>query len=188
MKFNLYIDCDGVIFDTINYAFQNMKKLGINTLNEESVFNYFKNANWSNLINESGQINDSCQKILLLKAYEIFKDIFIATHHCSYEESIIKNAKFATVLPNITIFNIPKKIPKHFALKSDHSILVDDSLTKVKTWIESGGYGVLFDQNINGLIYPDNEKKYYITNDLLSLIAINDDIKSKTKIYQYKKR
>ena len=59
MKFNLYIDCDGVIFDTINYAFQNMKKLGINTLNEESVFNYFKNANWANLLNESGQINDS---------------------------------------------------------------------------------------------------------------------------------
>ena len=34
---SLYIDCDGVILDTITVAFNDMKKLGIDTTNQEAI-------------------------------------------------------------------------------------------------------------------------------------------------------
>lgn len=48
MKRNLYIDCDGVIFDTIVIAFNDMKLLGIDTKDELMVTRYFQNIDWIN--------------------------------------------------------------------------------------------------------------------------------------------
>ena len=47
MKRDLYIDCDGVIFDTIVVAFSDMELMGIDTTNQETINKlydtYYKN-------------------------------------------------------------------------------------------------------------------------------------------------
>ncbi len=176
MKRDLYIDCDGVIYNTIDYAFQNMKTLGIDVTNQDAITNYFKNCNWVQLIRNGGQINNSCQKIVNLKRSNLFRNVAVATHHCSFIESQIKNTEFEKELENIQIFNIPKKIPKHFALNARGHILVDDALEKIIGWINDGGYGVLFNQSAEGLSFPSYHQPYFITNDLSDLIVINNFI------------
>ena len=176
MKRNLYIDCDGVIFDTIIVAFSDMELLGIDTKDDLMITKYFQNIDWINLINRSGQINDSCKKIIELANSNIFNNVAVATHHCSYNEGKMKKIKFNELLPNIQVFNIPKKIEKHFALKANKNILVDDSLKKINGWINAEGYGVLFKKDVDTLIYPTNDAPYFITNDLSDLKIINDYI------------
>lgn len=62
MKRNLYIDFDGVIFDTITFAFLEMEKLKIDIKDNEMVTDYFKKVNWYYLIEMGGIINDSLKK------------------------------------------------------------------------------------------------------------------------------
>ncbi len=173
MKRDLYIDCDGVIFDTIVVAFSDMELMGIDTTNQEAITNYFRNVNWEDLIKRSGEINDSCMKILKLKASNVFNLVAVATHHCSYLEGKVKKDEFNELLPNIQVFNIPKSIEKHYAVKANNNILVDDSKEKIIGWVNAGGIGVLFDKNNSNLIFPTNDKPYFITNDLKHLILIN---------------
>ncbi len=187
MKRNLYIDCDGVIFDTIVIAFSDMELLGIDTKDDLMVTKYFQNIDWINLINRSGQINDSCKKIIELANSNIFNNVAVATHHCSYMEGEMKKVKFNEVLPNIQVFNIPKKIEKHFALKANKNILVDDSLKKITGWVKAGGIGVLFNKDVDTLIYP-NDTPYFITNDLSDLVLINDYINEIEKSIKIKVR
>ena len=174
MKRDLYIDCDGVIFDTITNAFIEMEMLGIDTSDELAITNYFQNVNWHELIQKSGQINDSIRKILLLKESNLFNNVAIATHHCSYLEGQVKSMEFQELMPSVQVFNIPKKIPKHYAVNSHGNILVDDSRKKIIDWINDGGYGVLFKQDINSLTYPTVTKPYFTINDLMDLVLINE--------------
>lgn len=174
MKRDLYIDCDGVIFDTMTNAFIEMEMLGIDTSDELAVTKYFQNVNWHELIQKSGQINDSIRKILLLKESNLFNNVAIATHHCSYLEGQTKSMKFQELMPSVQVINIPKKIPKHYAVNSHGNILVDDSRKKIVDWINDGGYGVLFKQDIDSLTYPTVTNPYFIINDLMDLVLINE--------------
>ncbi len=182
MKRDLYIDCDGVIFDTMVIAFSDMELMGIDTTNQEAITNYFRSINWEDLIKRSGEINNSCMKILKLKASNVFNLVAIATHHCSYLEGKVKKDKFNKLLPNVQVFNIPRNIEKHHAVKAKDNILVDDSRKKIIGWINAGGYGVLFDKNTSNLEFPTNEKPYFITNDLNSLVFINNYINEYKKL------
>ena len=51
---NLYIDFDGVLFDTVTYAFLEMKKLGVDISNDDAITDYFVKVDWLNLINKGG--------------------------------------------------------------------------------------------------------------------------------------
>ena len=52
----LYLDCDGVILDTINYTYQIIKERGIS---EDKIDDFYKNLSWETLIEEAGEINKS---------------------------------------------------------------------------------------------------------------------------------
>ena len=56
----LYLDCDGVILDTINYTYQIIKERGIS---EDKIDDFYKNLSWETLIEEAGEINNSIEKI-----------------------------------------------------------------------------------------------------------------------------
>lgn len=89
------------------------------------------------------------------------------------------------MLPNIQVFNIPRKIEKHFALKANKNILVDDSVSKINGWVQAGGIGVLFDKDVDTLIYP-NDTPYFITNNLSDLVLINNYINELEKSIKIK--
>ena len=178
---NLYIDCDGVIFDTVKLAFAEMKKLNVDISNDDAITDYFKKVDWSYLINKSGPINNSIEKIKELIESQEFESVQVATHRCSFPEGAIKEKEFKLLIPNLKIVTIPKKIEKHHALNARENILIDDAKSKVINWINDGGIGILFSQKVDHLIYPNEfDNPYYITNDLLDALVINNLLKEKT--------
>ena len=178
----LYIDCDGVIFNTIKPAFKEMKEIGIDLSNDDAITDYFRICDWAKLIRLGGPINDSIEKIKELDNSNEFDKVYVATHRCSHVEGVVKSEIFKDLIPNITIFTIPRKIPKHFALKAENNILIDDAKSKIIEWINDGGIGILFTENVDRLIYPGelNNPNYYITNDLLDALVVNQLHKEKT--------
>lgn len=183
---DLYIDCDGVILDTMTAAFKEMKELGIDLSNDDNITKYFIEVDWNNLIEIGGEINNSLEKINIIKDSNIFKLVCILTHRCSYQEGVVKTNNFKKNIPNIQVITVPKKIKKHFAVNARGNYLIDDSKSKVLSWIKDGGIGVLFNQNIDHLIFPyelSNDQPYFITNDLLDILEINKLI-DEIKIYK----
>ena len=57
----LYLDCDGVILDTINMSYKMIKEKGITK--REEIDHFYKNLSWQQLIIEAGEINNSITKI-----------------------------------------------------------------------------------------------------------------------------
>ena len=178
---DLYIDCDGVIFNTIKPAFKEMKEIGVDLKDQDAITEYFKYCDWNKLINIGGQINNSIDKIKILVDSNVFNTVNVATHRCSYIEGVVKTDVFKELIPNVKIITIPKKLGKHFALPANNHILIDDAKGKVIDWIHHGGIGILFSENVDRLIYPNEfDNDYFITNDLLDVFKVNDYYKEKT--------
>jgi len=176
MKRDLYIDCDGVIFDTIKYAFNEMRRLGVDLSNDELITKYFKEVDWNNLITKSGTINDSINKINLLKESDVFDLVCVLTHRCSWNEGIVKDQKFDNLTPNVKVITIPRQIAKHYAVNARGHFLIDDDVRKVTGWVQDGGIGILFSQSAESLIEPytlGSDQTYFITNNLLDLLKEN---------------
>lgn len=163
----LYLDCDGVILDTINYTYQMINERGIP---EEDVDNFFKNLSWENLIEEAGEINNSIVKIKELTKYF---DVEILTHVNSEEEIRAKFRYFTKVLPEVKLNVVPKVIKKGDIVNPNGAILVDDFIPNLEYWEEVGGIPVKFSDT-------DKECKYTKISDLLELLEI--DFTNKLKI------
>ena len=103
----LYLDCDGVILDTINMSYKMLKEKGIER--EEEKKDFYRNLSWEELIIEAGEINNSIEKIKeLTKVY----DVEILTHVISEGEIIAKENYFKEVLPEVKVIAVPKEIKK----------------------------------------------------------------------------
>ena len=94
----IYLDCDGVILDTV--ASDIYEKLSKKT--EKEVSEYFSKINWNEYIIERGQIDNACEKIKeLSKNY----NIEILTHVHSENEGLAKIKYFEKELPDIKVFH-----------------------------------------------------------------------------------
>ena len=182
---DLYIDCDGVIFNTIEPAFSEMKRIGVNTKSDEDITNFFKNADWNYLMDQGGIINNSIENIKILSESNSFNSVNVATHRCSYIEGVVKTERFKKLIPNVKIITIPKKIGKHFAVPAINHILIDDAKSKITDWIKAGGIGILFSKEVDHLIYPNElgDNNYFITNNLLDTLEVNDYLNKNIKTY-----
>lgn len=177
-KIDCYFDCDGVLFDTIKVSFE---ELGLDYKNiptdpniQKELSEYYKKVDWLDLLNRGGEINEACKKLIVLKNLDIFKNMAVATHRHSYlNEGVSKKQIFNERAKGITVFDIPYKIPKEVALNSIGNILVDDSKSKITSWVNSGGIGVLFNDSVNELILPNENTPYFITSEILDVIKVN---------------
>ena len=116
----LYLDCDGVILDTINMSYKMIKNKGLT--NEKDIEHFYKNLSWEELIIEAGEINNSIEKIKeLTKVY----DVEILTHVNSDGEIIAKLNYFKEVLPEVKVIAVPKEIRKADAVDPKGNILID---------------------------------------------------------------
>ena len=159
-KYELYIDFDGVILDTLPPIYEKIKTLGDNPATEE-IDNIFLNYPWKDLINDKIIINDSIKCIQKLIESNKF-NISILTHVCSLEEAIIKIKYIRKYFDDITIIPCPKKVSKTKMIHTKGSILVDDYSGNLKEWQETGGIPVKFSNKEN--------KKYPTINKLDQLI------------------
>ena len=166
-KIKLYLDCDGVILDTINFTYKMIKERGIS---EDKIDDFFKHLSWKNLIEEAGEINNSIEKIKELSKHF---DVEILTHVNSEEEIREKFKYFSKVLPDIKLNVVPKIIKKGDIVNPKGAILVDDFMPNLEYWYEMGGIPIKF---------SDTNKKCKFTkiNDLLELLEI--DFLNKVKI------
>lgn len=147
----LYLDCDGVILDTINMSYKMIKNKGLT--NEKDIEHFYKNLSWEELIIEAGEINNSIEKIKeLTKVY----DVEILTHVNSDGEIIAKLNYFKEVLPEVKVIAVPKEIKKADAVDPKGNILVDDFLGNLDYWHEKGGISIKF---------SDSGKKMHISNN-----------------------
>ena len=157
----LYLDCDGVILDTINMSYKMLKEKGIESEQEKKDF--YRNLSWEELIIEAGEINNSIDKIK--KLAEVY-DVEILTHVISDGEIIAKENYFKAVLPNIKVIPVPKEIDKSDYVDPNGSILVDDFLPNLEYWEEKGGIPIKFSDS-------DKECKYKKINDLSELLELD---------------
>lgn len=157
----LYLDCDGVILDTINMSYKMLKEKGIES--EEEKKDFYRNLSWEELIIEAGEINNSIDKIK--KLAEVY-DVEILTHVISDGEIIAKENYFKAVLPNIKVIPVPKVIDKADYVDPNGSILVDDFLPNLEYWEEKGGIPIKFSDS-------DKECKYKKINDLSELLELD---------------
>lgn len=165
----LYLDCDGVILDTINRSYKMLQEEGITT--EPEITMFYSNICWETLIKESGEINNSISKIKELTKYF---DIEILTHVNSEKEAKVKIEYFAKVLPGINVITVPKIIKKADFVNSIGCILVDDYSSNLSYWEEKGGIPVKFSD------YEEN-CPYTVINNLSELIELYAKNKIKVK-------
>ena len=165
----LYLDCDGVILDTITTSSKMLKEEGIH--GEPAVRKFYSSIDWKKLIEVSGEINDSIQKIKELSKYF---DLEILTHVNSENEKKVKMEYFAKELPGIKVIAVPKPIMKADYVDPTNTILVDDFTSNLDYWKEKGGIPVKFSMS-------DKEYDYPVISDLLDLIKLFSKNKVKVK-------
>ena len=160
-KLKLYLDCDGVILDTIDKSYEMIKSRNLHT--EEEIKAFYCDIDWDDLIETSGERDNSISKIRVLLEYF---DIEVLTHVFSDKELISKKRYFARELPLVNVIGVPKNVNKCDMVDPREAILVDDYLPNLVKWSEKGGVSVKF---------SDSGKTcdYIVITDLLELIKID---------------
>ena len=166
----LYLDCDGVILDTVSKRiYEKLRELGITT--DEATSMYFSKLDWDKYIDECGQIDNSIDKIKELCNYY---DIEILTHINSDNEGVSKIKYFDKMLPGVKVNVVPKAIAKADFIDPKGIILVDDFIPNLDYWSHKGGISVKFSDS-------GKECDYVTITDLMDLTKVNFKMRYKVK-------
>lgn len=149
----IYIDFDGVLFDTVSIILSQMKECNISF--EKNCRKFFEELDWKKILYLSDEINFSITKIKELK--KIY-NIKILTHVSSVNEMIEKANFIRERFGDIEIIFVPKKLEKSFIVNAKNNILIDDSKKNVDNWNKNGGIGILFGKNGILDLYEIEEK------------------------------
>ena len=146
----LYIDCDGVIFNTIAVGYEMMKKKGCNMNNHREVDKYFRELDWRDIFKEAKVINNAFERIEELKRSNLFSDVVILTGLSgSYYEEGMKRDIFHMYLPGTRVITAQRGIPKALvAPHHENSILVDDEEKNCDSYKKYDGHAILFSEDI----------------------------------------
>ena len=156
----LYLDCDGVILDTIKKSYELIKKENITE--EDKIHLFYKNINWEELIIISGEIDNSISKIKELSKHF---DIEILTHVNSTEEAEAKITYFKKEIPYINVIPVQKTIDKCDAVHPKNAILVDDFISNLIKWEEKGGVSIKFSDS-------GKDCEFITITDLMQLLEL----------------
>lgn len=166
----LYLDCDGVILNTIFNSYKLLREQGITR--EEEIIAYYKQLDWDAFITSSGEIDNASLKIRTLYESRLF-DIKILTHVNSEKEALAKKNYFRGVLPEVEVITVFKDTKKADAVEAKDAILVDDYLGNLEDWYEKGGIPIKFSDSGKECQFVS------ITNllELFTLIPLNGKTK-----------
>lgn len=150
---NLYIDFDGVIMNTIEVTYEDLKKNGLDAMkpeDSEKIWKFYADLDWNELLNKRAKIiNDAMEcikKIIDSEAY----DVSILSHVNSLNEAVEKVKYIRKHLKDITIIPVPREISKTQMVHADGAILVDDFVDNLHEWKSAGGIGIKFSTELNG--------------------------------------
>ena len=149
---NLYIDFDGVIYNTIDVSYKIAEDEGINK-DYESYYQFFKSLDWCDVLEKSSEINDAFKAIRkIIDSKKI--NVFVLTHVVSLEEAEFKVNLIKDHISDITVIPVPKNLPKYKMVDVKDSILVDDYPENLREWKKAGGIGIRFDLDMDGKGFP----------------------------------
>ena len=143
----IYLDFDGVLFDTVSIILSEAEKNNVNLKGDCKSF--FESLDWKYILNSALEINDSVCVVSELKK---IKNIKILTHVSSINEMEEKTLFINEKFKDIEIIFVPKKYHKSEIVNARDNILVDDSKKNIDDWNTSGGKGILFDSKSNKTI------------------------------------
>lgn len=153
----LYIDFDGVIYNTIEVSYQMAKEAKL-TEDYDKYFHFFNDLNWCNVLNKSTQINNAFENI---KKLQKKFNVTILTHVVTMQEAETK-IKIIRKYLDVPVMFVPKSISKAFMVDAKDAILVDDYNENLKEWQLAGGIPVRFDLDMD-------PKGYTVIDDLSKL-------------------
>ena len=162
-KYNLYIDFDGVILDTISPLYSDIEK---NNIKEENLKEYLENYSWKKLIDDKYIINNSIDNIYKIINSNRF-NLSILTHVNSINEAVLKIKYLRRYFKDITIIPCPKEISKTKMIHTEGAILVDDYAGNLREWEKEGGIPVRFSTKRNG-------KGFKVVSNLDELLQMFD--------------
>ncbi len=160
-KYNLYIDFDGVILDTITPLYNDIEK---NNIKEDKLNAFFENYSWEKIIDDKYIINNSIENIYKIIDSNRF-NLAILTHINSINEAVLKIKYLRRYFKDITIIPCPKEISKTKMIHTKDAILVDDYAKNLREWKNEGGIPVRFSTKRNG-------KGFYVISSLDELLQL----------------
>ena len=122
----VFIDCDGVILDSEQRMLRKKEERGFLNHHDGKEFDdYFALADmldgeWEYIICGAKSINNSVE---IIRELEMMKK-------------------------NIAILIVPPDVQKHNIILPNEQLLIDDSEKNITGWINNGGNGLLFDENL----------------------------------------
>lgn len=148
----VYIDFDGVIYDTVSIIMSEVKKYNVSL--EKDCSKFFENLDWKKILHLSNEINLSVSKI---KKLQNKYNIKILTHVSSINEMIQKSNFIRNKFTDIDIIFVPKKLEKNVIVNAKNNVLIDDSKKNIENWNANGGIGILFGkEGISNLLDLEN--------------------------------
>ena len=145
----IFIDFDGVIFDTEKRVVQKKEQMPNITWEE-----FFEKLDWFHLLEESEIINNSIEYIL--KCQERNKQIAILTKvHTLLEMQAKVNALRSRNIIVPILFAPPHVKKSSIYIPNDGEILIDDSIKNLVDWEKNGGTGIYFNEKAK--VHPDFE-------------------------------
>ena len=153
---DLFIDFDGVIYNSIEISYKMAEEANINK-DYESYYQFFKNLDWCQVLEESCEINEAFNCIRKIIDSGKF-NVFVLTHVISLEEAELKIKLIKEKIRDITVIPVPKKLSKAEVVKVKGAILVDDYPENLRQWASAGGIGVRFDLDMDGKGFPVIDK------------------------------
>ena len=142
-KENVFIDFDGVIFDTEKRVVERKK------LRPDISWNvFFEELDWFELLEEAKVINNAIDYIL--EAQSKSKQIAILTKIHTLIEMEAKVRALRSRNVEIPILFVPPHIKKsQIYLPNNGEILIDDSIKNLIDWEQKGGRGLYFSENLD---------------------------------------
>ena len=149
---NLYIDFDGVIYNSIEVSYKIAENENVSK-DYESYYQFFKNLDWCEVLEKSTEINDAFNCIKKIIDSGKF-NVFILTHVISLKEAEVKIDLIRKNLDDVTIIPVPKRVSKNKMVRVKDAILVDDYPENLREWSKDGGISIRFDLDMDGKGFP----------------------------------
>lgn len=138
----IFIDFDGVIFDTEKRVLERKKQKPNISWDE-----FFEKLNWFQLLEESKIINNAIDYIL--EGQTKSKQIAILTkiHTLVEMEAKVKSLRSRKI--EVPILFVPPHIKKsQIYLPNNGEILIDDSIKNLIDWEQKGGKSIYFNEDL----------------------------------------
>jgi len=136
-----FIDFDGVILDSEKRVVE--RKAAKPNISWDE---FFEELNWTELLRESKEINNSLSILRELCVLKKRHSILTKIHTLSEGYNKINYLRSKNIQTPVIL--VPPHVKKNEIYYPNGDILIDDTEKNIKHWNEAGGIGILFDESI----------------------------------------